>query len=579
LGPYTVYVSHYVVAALYPDLVDDWRKVFRHELNKRNAGKSLVREVEVDGPRGTVVRSKVCTLVRINTLDAPNWTRPAWALVADRDYLMREAPLGTLPHRETQFGRLVCGVEQNEKTLAAGFIVNAWQLFRDMIELDRSQTGFDLLYAYERHPDPYGKVDFKTIAGDRGPEPKPPAPRKWPGGEFAGAPGWPAGNYPAGAFDWIPKADTDAYERERKAWLQRPAKGAAIIPAKAIGVKDAGKGKADFPATLDDFLARWGGAELTKGGDYKAILYDRAVGGIALSHGDDPAGGSVVAAGGTRGVILVETADGFAAYTADSFKAVDGNDPLENFLNLAKRRPKLDGGEALGSAFLGWQAEFLFGADFKIVAVANTNLAKHLEAKSSDPEYPEVRIGYCHSCHAASDGYMSYVEQFKANKEMGLKFNVYPEDEPRVRDFFLSWDRRVRRWREPYADYLAITTADAKTGKPWSGAETWSQVRRWRNLYDQPLTLRGAAAEFGMTVESMRWTILQKTEKQGPPQARLNALALDGKVPRPTWENNTARDMALWWDLVAPKADPIKDAVYDQIIEDAKRRFGYGGGK
>jgi hypothetical protein len=596
-APFAVYVSF----AWSPPGVTraEFRRAFRHEINKRNGGTVVVPEVEVDGPRGTVATTPECTLIRFFTTDCPNWTRTAWRLVADRDYLFREAPLGTLPHRETHYGRIVCGIAQNEKTLAAGYIVNASQLYRDMMELDRSQTGHDLLYAAERHPDPDGgKVEFVAVTNpaeavpvDPGPEPKKPPVRSWPGGYWPAVPNWTvtdhlmAGHkwYPRGEFEYYDEDAMKAYQRDHARWKEakaawdkapkgKAAKGVPFVPKRPISVKDAGQGKADFPATLIDFQARWGGRKREE--KLKLFLFDPAVGGIALGADSGPEG-STVAAGGDRVVKVEGTEFGWLGTTYDSFEAVDDKDQIERdqFLNITKGIIQFDGGEALASLPLGGQAEFLFDGQERSVTIANTKLAKHLEVKSTDPRYPDVRVGYCAACHIQTAGFNAFVEQFADSRARGIRFNVPIEDRPAADQFYSGFQRKVKRWRLPYEEFIDLTTADV-TGKPWTGTQTWEAVRKVRDAYDRPIGIAEAAREFGYPVEDFRALLLQEHEGKGAIDVRLNQLATGKLVPRITWQKNVAQKAALWLDLVAPKREGIKEALAPQILDDAIKRFG-----
>ena len=96
----------------------------------------------------------------------------------------------------------------------------------------------------------------------------------------------------------------------------------------------------------------------------------------------------------------------------------------------------------------------------------------------------------------------------------------------------------------------------------------------FRSEVDRPVNLRVAAAEFGWDPEDLRAVLLQQHDGKGPPDTRLNMLAIDEYVPRKTWEANTAGRLALWLDLVAPKREGIKEALAPQILDDAIKRFG-----
>jgi len=617
-APYVRYLSFHVVANLYGEAaLPAFRLTFRDQLNWKNASRNPVPEVEIDGPRGTVEHTRTATLVRIDIRRAVNWTRPAWVLVADRDYLMREIPLGTLPHRETQFGRLVVGIEQNPKTLSAGFLLNAYQLYRDLQELARSDTGHDLLYAAERHPDPERVIEFVDLTREAVPDtvevPAPPkltypynakvvVDRAFVEGdghrvlrELHRGDGFQVTNPPdrfgyvygkSGAGDkgsaavegWM-LASGLAFDPERNPKPPAPppvakagAKGVPLVPKRPISVRDAGKGVKDFPATLDDFQKRWG----VKGREekLKVFLFDPAVGGIALAADSDPFAGSFVAAGADR-LVRVEAGEfGPVMTTFDNKVPKDAADQIERdqFFNVTQGVIRFDGGESLATMPNGMQAEFLFDGEKKSVAVANPELAVHLEKKSTDPRYPSVRVGYCRSCHAATNGFNGFVEQVGSARELGIKFNVPADRAQEVDDFYRGWQRQVKRWRLPYEEYLEAVTADEK-GKPWTGAKLWAAQMEWRDKYDLPVTIRGASADYGIPVEDLRQALMQRREDAGPPQTRLNQLSIDRGVPRRTYDANVSRDLALWLGLVQPKYQKARVIVAPQVITDAVNKF------
>lgn len=537
----------------------NWRRSFRLVLNKTSMARVPVPEFEVPGSDGT--------LFRLNVATAPNWTRVAWALVADRDYLFREVPFGPLPHRETQYGRLVTGAQQNPKTFAAGFLLNGPQLFRDLLESDRAASSYDLLYGLERHPDPDAGDKFVAV-GDAGPEPVRPAARPWAGGV------WPLDGkvYPAGAFEWVPQAELDAWKKAHAAWSEkaRPKTG-RVLPARPVSVADAGKGKANFPETGVEFERKWG-AEVGKD-ELAKLLIDPRVGGIAAGRESDDKTGSFVALH-DRAIRLVQTRFGWAGRTYDVFENTGDKDHLSRFREIALGDAKADGGELLASLPNGGQASLLVNGEDKRVEIAATTLAQIFSDKI-DTRYRDVRngaAGSCFGCHGVSNGFIPFVERFKEMVEKGVKANVYdPVEAQKVTDFYFGLERQIKGWQNPYASFLEVTTRDGK-GKSWTGAEAWVQVRGFRDAYDAPVTLEVAAVEVGLPVEVLRQRIMGPREGQGAVEARLNQLATGQKVPRRTWERDTFSQLCVFLDASKPGAAP--PLVDPKVLEAGYAKFG-----
>jgi hypothetical protein len=265
---------------------------------------------------------------------------------------------------------------------------------------------------------------------------------------------------------------------------------------------------------------------------------------------------------------------GIAKTTFDSKVPKDDQDQIERdqFFNITQGVVKKDGGEAFATLPNGADAEFLFNANEESVAKADPELAKHLEPKLKDPRFPDIQIGYCGACHAETAGYIPFVEQFTDLKSKGIKFNVPSGKEQEVDDFYKGWQRRVKLFRFPYEAYIEDLTS-GPDGKPLPPVKVWPMLMDYRDRYDRPVKISALAADFGMTVEDARQLILQNRETEGPPQTRLNQLAIDGYVPRRTYEANVFRDFSLWADLKNPRKEKAKELVTPQVLDDAIRRF------
>lgn len=582
-APYVRYLSFATVPA---ELRNEFRIVFRFWFNHTNSSRNPFREIEIDPGDPRQGPPRPATLVRIDIRDAINWTRAAWVLVADRDYLFRQ-PL--LPARETNFMRLVMGIEANPKTLAAGGILNAYQLFRDSIEADRVQTYYDLLYAAERHPDPKGQDQFVEApkAVDPGPEPQKPVAKPWKGGI------WPADGkfYKAGEFEWVPQAELDQWEKAHKAWEKAKAASATpsqrgdaapsiapktgqILPARLIGIKDAGKGDANFPKTGEDFERRWG-VDFNET-DLKELRVDPRVGGIAPGRDSDSKAGSFVA-NHDRGIRIRPSkikAGGFGARTYDFFRNVGDQDIIEQFREFAVKRElkaiRFDGGELLATIPNGAQAHLLVNGQDARVEKADPDLAS-IRGKTDD-RFPTVKTSMgCIACHTPSDGFIAFTEQLRDSIRKGIKANILSADEAKLaEDFYLSWDEDVAAFRMPYAAYLRRTTV-TDGGKAWTGEQAWTALKLARDRYDRPVTLETAAFEFGVPVETLRKQLLGKSENDSPKEIRLNQLVIGKSIPRQTWQEDVAFKMMVFLEASKPGTPVILD---EKQLAEAYKKFG-----
>lgn len=556
-GPFVRYLSF---ATVPPEKAAEFRVVFRWWVNHLSAARSLVREVEVPGSSGT--------LVRIDIRDAPNWTRAAWEVVGNRDYLFREP---WLPHREAAFLRLATGVRQDPKTLAAVSLLNAYQLFRDSVEsqrLDRTgraSTYYDLLYAAERHPD--GALAFAAVVGpgDPGPEPRPPAGEPWPGGVFPGD----GKAYPKGAFTWVRKADQEEFERAHAAWEAGKAGTAAVVPKAAAG----GPGDPNFPATGADFERRWD-AEV-KAEDLKKFLVDPRFGGVARGAENDPTAGSFVALS-DRVVRIVKTRFGWAARTFDTAENAGDKDYLERPLDIARGTIAFDGGELLATLPNGAQAGLLVNGQDARQEIAPTFLAQNRNPKLD--KYADVRTHMsCVACHAGAGGYVPFAEAVQDAVKKGLRAVADPEkraEAQRVADFFTRWERQVRSLTEPYQAYTEEATATPAEPRGWTPAATVKAFQAARDWYDLPVTLAVAAREFGLSARDLRTALLDLGGGRESVRTRVNQLATDQPVPRRAWEADVAREVGLILDTLKPREEPLKELVSDALLADAIQRFG-----
>lgn len=557
-APFVKYLSFIAVPA---DKLPEFRRVFRFWINHMSASRGIVAESDVPGSDGT--------LCKIDIRNAANWTRTAWEIVGNRDYLFREP---WLPHRETEFLRLATGVKQDPKTLAAVSLMNAYQLFRDSIEGNRSPTYYDLLYAAERHPD--GTLVFAAVpkpAADPGPEPQKPKEIPWPGGV------WPLDGkeYPAGSFNYTKKSELEKWERDHAAWKEAASKvEAAVIP---VAQKNA-KGDKNFPAKGADFEKRWG-AEIDAA-TIKKLLIDPRFGGIAVGSENDPKAGSFVALN-DRAIRIVKTPFGWSARTFDVAENTGDKDHMERFLQIAQGDIKADAGELLATLPNGAQAGLLVNANDERQEIAPTTFA---QVKGKIDKFVDVRTHMsCVVCHTPSAGFIPFAEAVQESIKKGLQTKTIDEKlTQQIRDFYTRWEREIRGLQDPYTFFLADTTSTKDEPKGWTGPQAVKQFQSSRDWYDLPVNVAVVASEFGMTGKTLQAVLLDISQGKRPVResvkTRVNQLATGQSIPRRTYEADVASEIGLILDFVSPRREAIKEMLKEELILDAIKRFGIQGG-
>ncbi len=557
-APFTKYLSFITVPK---DQRDSFRRVFRWWFNHTNGSRGLVEERPITASNGT--------LIKIDIRQAINWTRAAWEVVGNRDYLFREP---WLPHRETEFLRLATGVKQDPKTLAACSLMNAFQLFRDGMDGNRSTTYYDLLYASERFPD--GDLQFQVVPKpvEIGPAPERPPEVLWEGGV------WPLDGkeYPAGSFKYTKKSAFEKWEKDLAAWEAAKADNARIIPAR----NTPGKGEKNFPAKGADFEKRWGGDVSPE--DIKKFLVDPRFGGIAVGSENDPKAGSFVALN-DRAIRITASKlvqGGWVARTFDVTENTGDRDHMERVIQIAQGDIKSDAGELLATLPNGAQAAMLVDGNDSRVEIANTAAAQIRGGKID--KFVDVHTHMsCLVCHGQNNGFIPFSEAVQESIKKGLQAKTIDEKlGTQVRDFYTKWERAVRGMQDPYLFYTSDATATKDDPKGWTGPTAVKQFQASRDWYDLPVTPEIAAMEFGMTAATLKKLLLDLSQGRGGVResikTRVNQLAVGQSIPRRTWEVDTSQEIGLILSSVKNPEEPIKNLVAPQLLEDAVKRFSKG---
>lgn len=525
-------------------------------------------------------------LQKINVLSAPNWTRTAWALVGNRDYLMTEFVVN---HQDAQNFRLLTGNVQNEKTLACVYLINAYQFFRDTMETNRSKSGLDILYGVERHPDDTrDAVTLAVIPRADLVAPKPPQEKIWK----AGTP-WYDGKVYDKDFPYVTKEDSERYQKQLAEYKKKLEEGklpVTKLPVPAV----AKKGDPDFPRTGADFEKRWD-AEV-KADDIKKFLIDPRFGGIATGAENDPTAGSFVALN-DRAIRITKTRFGWSARTFDVKENVGDKDHLSRFVEIAQGKIAADGGEILASLPNGSQAGLLVNEEDKPVDVAASVLAQIRNQlpikKGMLGKYPinvyhydkfaDVRTHMsCVICHAPNNGFIPFGEALKESVKKGLQLKSYDaEVEQQVRDFYERWEKQIRSLQEPYLLYIQETTATKDEPKGLSPSAVVDLFKKIRDWYDLPVTLDTVALEFGVDRKQLKNFLLNlngdaRKQIKESVLPRINQLATEQSIPRRTYELEIAREIGLLLSAAKTDEEAVKKLFADKLIEDAVRRLKGG---
>lgn len=576
-APFTVYFSYHAVPESFrEEFIQIWPFWFNHVSGARE----LIRFSSVPESDGL--------LTKINILSAPNWTRTAWAIVGNRDYLFNEFIVN---HTDAENFRLLTGNKQDEKALGCAFIINAYQFFRDTMETARSQSGFDLLYAAERHPDDTREpVQINSLARPDLVAPKKPEVKIWKAGQR-----WHDGKVYDTDFEYVSKEEQVRYEKELAEFNKRVAENnipRTLLPVPAV----AKKGDAKFPQKGADLEKRWG-AEV-KADDLKNFLIDPRFGGIARGA-DSDADGSFVALN-DRAIRIVKTRFGWSARTFDVFENTGDKDHLARFREVALGKANADGGEILFTLPNGAQTGALVNDKDDLVDIAASNLAqirnKKAVVKGKIGDYPidvhqydkfsDVRNTMsCIVCHASHGGFIPFTEALNDSIKKGLQLKSIDEnDAQKVRDFFSRWERELRSFQLPYQNYIQETTATNKNPKGLSPSATVDLFKRVRDWYDLPVGLDVVALEFGVDRKHLKAFLLNlngdafKGVKESV-QTRINQLATEQLIPRRTYEVDVAREIGLLLSAAKTDEEEIKKIFASQLIEDAIRQLKEGKAK
>lgn len=500
--------------------------VWRVVVNTVSSAQGLVRGTEVPGSNG-----------RLYAVDIrePRWTLDAFLAVSRRDERFREPHVSPALAKKL---RDLTYLPQDPKTFHVGVVVPALWFTREVLEADRSDAYYDLLYAQER----FG--DSKT----RGPEPKAPQARSW-----AGDRPWTDGRwYPKGSFTYIPHEDQEAYDRALAAWKAGP-----------VG------GTKNFPADTKDFEKKWG-AQAAE--DFLRKEHLRVANGeVVAGARSDPVRGSYVAYQ-DRVIFLLQTPLGVYLRTFDSLKTAGKKNYANDPRGVLVGDLEFDAGELLSSLPNGLQAALLVNGQGKRVEIADSRIARN----TKDPADVTVRtqVG-CITCHAPQGGVISPSNK-KITEAISRGNRLLQKDADLKTDlegFLLGLDTNIPVWRVRYQVALTKLTASPNYPKGWTGAEFATQVLAFRDWYDAPVTLPEAAAELGYPPLAVILACLVEGSVDAG-NLLVSQVRPNAGVPRTVWDEDLFKRLALI--LAAARTgesgEPLLDYWIPGLLEDALRK-------
>jgi len=424
------------------------------------------------------------------------WTRAGFANVAKFDKVFTEP---NVDHALAEKMRRLSGIGQDVKTFHVEAVVPGPWFLRQIMDVDGVVTTayYDLLYSVERFGadgvvQPIVAAPVATVIPA---EPQKPQSRPWPGGVFSGD----GKHYAAGEFNWIPKAEFDAWEKDLAAWKKlkddaaaKPAKE-VFPPAKPIAAKVV----KDFPEDLKQFEDRWGTTANRAFLDSQKIFVNN--GEIVSGSKNDPKGSYVSY---QRRVIRFQDGPfnngGMNMSTQDFLRTSGRKNPLNFPLESSLGQLEEDAGEHLSALPNGFQAALLTGAagaGRKRVEFGDTRLVH----SSLDPSDVTIRVSFsCYICHAKQDGVLAPSKKdYGETLSRGIEnFIQGKQNQLTVRTFFLDWDWKLDIGRVAFKRGLSRAT-EWPDAPGWSGQQFSEATISFRDWYDAPLTLNQFAAEIG----------------------------------------------------------------------------------
>ncbi len=228
---------------------------------------------------------------------------------------------------------------------------------------------------------------------------------------------------------------------------------------------------------------------------------------------------------------LVERTQGFigAYYKTYDVKETSGK---RDFAETLNKDFEFDAGEILADLPGGGMAALLVDSKGKIVETADNRFA----TDSSDLKF-DARVrtpGSCFICHE-----LKYIkpknlveEMVKAGIDIKFKDKVASLN---AKSFFLGWVEKLENEQNVFTKYISKTSG-------FRPGENATNLKLWRDEYDEPVNLAKAAKESGMSEAAFKTLAVQSTK------ARVLMLVRGFDIPRKTWEVDVYREIQLLYN-------------------------------
>lgn len=265
---------------------------------------------------------------------------------------------------------------------------------------------------------------------------------------------------------------------------------------------------------------------------------------------------------------------GVVTRTFDVNKSEGDRNHLENFGQIALGKVKADGSEILAQLPNGAQAGLLCDGNDKRVELAPSTLAQVTDAYD---KYKDVRTHMsCIICHLPNGGFIPFNEQIRATLKAGVILTSGERaTDKQVEEFYLSWEKSVKIWQQPYKEFLEETTTEIIGGKAvsWDAKRLIENLKYFRDTYDLGVTLETGSRDFGISPDLLKFLIL----KTRPVSPQLNRLAVGELVNRDGWAELGPKGLAfqtgLIIDINSRNTEQIKEFAKELLRDDAMKQL------
>lgn len=203
-----------------------------------------------------------------------------------------------------------------------------------------------------------------------------------------------------------------------------------------------------------------------------------------------------------------------------------------DFAETLNKDFEFDAGEILTDLPAGGMAALLVDAKGDIVETADNRFA----TDTSDLKF-DARVrtpGSCFICHEQKYIMPKNLVADMLKAGVDIKFKK-KKDAISARGFFLDWEDKLEHEQTRFSKFIAKTSG-------FKAGENASNLKAWRDEYDNPVNLATAVRESGVTEEVFKLVASKSTK------ARILMLLRGMTIPRKTWEVDGYKEIILQLD-------------------------------